>query len=433
MNDPAITRLEVRLERTPAQVEVVGHLALHRGQVLCELAPSFLAAARPISPFKLVMQPGVQPGPRELRHGLHGVFDDSLPDGWGLLLMDRVFRARGLRPDRLSALDRLAYLGRRTLGALTYHPCSEEDPRGVEVVRLGELASAALAVHEGSATEVLPALQRAGGSPGGARPKVLVGVRGEQWISGADDLPSGYQPWLVKFNARDEPANSGVLEYAYARMARRAGLTAPETRLLELPGGERCFAVRRFDREDGGRVHMHTLANLLHADYRTPSLDYEHLIRVTLQLTRNHKHVRESFRRALFNWLAHNRDDHGKNFAFLMRDDGTWDLSPAYDLILAGGPGGEHTMTYAGQGKHPRWADMHRLAQLASIDAADALQILDEVREGVGSWTTEAGSLNLPRAQIREVAERLAEVEAAGELPPRTPVPRSTSRRKAGP
>jgi len=430
VNEPAVTRLEVRLERTPTQVELIGRLALFRGQVLCELTTSFLAGTRSISPFKLVMQPGVQTGPGELRHGLHGVFDDSLPDGWGLLLMDRVFRARGLAPDRLSALDRLAYLGRRTLGALTYHPCTETDLDEVEVVKLGELASAALGVYEGSAAEVLPALQRAGGSPGGARPKVLVGVRGDKFISGADDLPIGYRPWLIKFNTRDEPADAGALEYAYARMARSSGVTTPEPRLFELPGGERCFGVRRFDRDDGGRVHMHTLANLLHVDYRTPSLDYEHLIRVTMQLTKDHRHVRECFRRALFNWLAHNRDDHGKNFAFLMRDDGAWELSPAYDLTFSGGPGGEHTMTYAGQGKRPRWSDLQRLARLASIDAADALQILGEVRAGVGSWTTEAQALQLPRAQIQEIAGRLAEVEAAGELPPRTPAP---TRRKGRP
>jgi serine/threonine-protein kinase HipA len=375
------------------------------------------------------MQPGLQPAPHGLRHGLHGVFDDSLPDGWGLLLMDRVFLARGVRPGELSALDRLAYLGRRTLGALTYHPCSEPDTGAPEAVRLGELASAALAVHEGGATEVLPALQRAGGSPGGARPKVLVGLLGDRFISGADDLPPGYRPWLIKFNTRDDGADAGALEYVYARMARAAGITAPEARLFDLPNGERCFGVRRFDRDDDGRVHMHTLANLLHVDYRTPSLDYEHLIRVTTQLTRNHSHVRECFRRALFNWLAHNRDDHGKNFAFLMRRDGTWDLSPAYDLTFAEGAGGEHTTTYAGQGKRPRWTDLQRLARLASIDAADALQILAQVREGVATWASEAAALQVPSAQVREIAGRLAEVEAAGELPPRTPAPRSPGRR----
>ena len=425
----ATTRLEDRLEHTPGDVEVVGQLALHRGQVLVELAAGFITGRRSISPFKLAMQPGLQPAPSGLRHGLHGVFDDSLPDGWGLLLMDRVFLARGVRTGQLSALDRLAYLGRRTLGALTYHPCSEPDGGEPEAVRLGELATAALAVHEGSATEVLPALQRAGGSPGGARPKVLVGIRGDRFISGADDLPPDHHPWLIKFNTRDDPANAGALEYAYARMARTAGITAPEARLFALPDGERCFGVRRFDRDDHGRVHMHTLANLLHVDYRTPSLDYEHLIRVTTQLTRNHSHVRECFRRALFNWLAHNRDDHGKNFAFLMRRDGTWDLSPAYDLTFAEGPGGEHTTTYAGQGKRPTWPDLQRLARLASIDAGGAAQILGEVREGVGAWTTEASASQIPRAQVREIASRLAEVEAAGQLPPRTPAPKAPARR----
>lgn len=418
----ATTRLEVRLEHGPGDVEVVGQLALHRRQIFFEYAADFITAGRSISPFKLALQPGLQAAPFELRHGLHGAFDDSLPDGWGMLLMDREFLARGVRPGEVAPLDRLAYLGRRCLGALTYHPCSEPDETTSAPLDLGELAGAALAVHEGRAAEVLPVLRRAGGSPGGARPKVLVGVRGDRMISGADELPLGYQGWLIKFDTRDDPAHAGALEHAYARMAKRAGITVPETRLFTLPDGGRCFGARRFDRGDGERLHMHSLAGLLHADYRTPGLDYEHLLRVAISLTRNQVHVRECFRRALFNWLAHNRDDHGKNFAFLMRRDGSWEPSPAYDLNFAEGPGGEHTTTFAGAGKRPTWAALQRLARLASIDEADALTLLAEVRDAIGSFAAEASALQIPAAQISGIVARLAEVEAAAELPsPRRP------------
>lgn len=181
-----------------------------------------------------------------------------------------------------------------------------------------------------------------------------------------------------------------------------------------------CFGVRRFDRVDGGRLHMHSLAGLLHADYRLPGLDYDQLIRVTMQLTRDHGDVRECFRRALFNWLAHNRDDHGNNFAFLMRRDGTWSLSPAYDLTFADGPGGEHMTTFAGEGRRPTWKHLQQLARLASIEPADALRLLAEVQEGVASWTAEATALKLPTPQTREIARRLSEVADAASLPSRT-------------
>lgn len=287
-----------------------------------------------------------------------------------------------------------------------------------DALDLAQLAVAARGIYEGTTTEISPALRRAGGSPGGTRPKVLVGMRGEHLISGVDALPDGYQPWLIKFATRDDPPNAGPLEFIYARMARAAGVTVPEVRLLDpLPTGERCFAVRRFDRDGNTRHHVHTLANLLHSDFRVPSLDYEHLLRTTQQLTRNHADTRESFRRAVFNLLAHNRDDHAKNFAFLMRVDGTWELTPAYDLMFVEGPGGEHTMTFKGEGRRPTWAHLEQLARLASIDPADAAQILAEVREGVSTWQREAKALKLPPSQIRELSARLTQVATAAALP----------------
>lgn len=411
------TRLDVRLEHAPGDVEHVGQLALHQRRIVFEFKPEFIERKRSISPLRLPLNRGLLSASEAHLHGLYGVFDDSLPDGWGRLLMDRTFLARGVRPAQLSALDRLAYLGRHTMGALTYHPCSEPDSPA-EALDLAELAAAARRIYDGTVTEILPALRRAGGSPGGARPKVLVGIRGDHLLSGVDTLPSGHQPWLIKFATRDDPPNAGALEYIYARMASTAGINIPEVRLLDpLPDGERCFAIRRFDRNDNARSHIHTLANLLHTDFRLPNLDYEHLLRATQQLTGNHASVRECFRRAVFNLLAHNRDDHGKNFSFLMHRDGTWDVAPAYDLMFVEGPGGEHTMTFKGEGCRPTWAHLERLAALASIDPSDAMEILDAVREAIGSWKREATAVKLPASQIREISDRLAQVATAAALP----------------
>ncbi|MBL9104477.1 MAG: type II toxin-antitoxin system HipA family toxin [Myxococcales bacterium] len=423
-------RLEVRLERKTEDVQLVGQLALLRGQVAFEFSPEFLAHASPLSPLRLPLKTGLQSAREGHLMGLFGVFDDSLPDGWGRLLMDRTFLARNVRLRELSVLDRLAYLGRHTMGALTYHPCTEPEGESHEALDLAALAKASRQIYDGSAVEILPALRLAGGSPGGARPKVLVGIHEGRVLSGVDTLPPGFEAWLVKFATHDDPPNAGPIEYLYARMAMAAGIKMPEVRLLgPLPDGERCFAVRRFDRDGDTRIHVHTLANLLHANFREPNLDYEHLLRVARQLTRNHVDVKECFRRAVFNLLTSNRDDHGKNFAFLMQRDGSWTVSPAYDLMLADGPGGEHTMTYKGEGRRPTWSHLEQLAELAQLSSTEALQILAEVRDGIGRWQSEATKLKLPAAQIREVGQRFTEVAAAAALP--TPVlkPRRPSKR----
>lgn len=168
-----------------------------------------------------------------------------------------------------------------------------------------------------------------GGWPGGARPKVLGGLRGDEVLSGEDELPAGFEHWLVKCAARQDLDEAGPVEYAYALMARAAGIELPQVRLIALSPQHRCFAVQRFDRlPDKRRLHLHTLANLLHADFRVPSLDYADLFRVTQALTRNHQDLLRAFHLMLLNIAAHNRDDHGKNVACLMDAQGAWSLEP---------------------------------------------------------------------------------------------------------
>lgn len=409
----AVRRLEVRLEHGPGDVELVGRLLDRERTIYFEYDPDFLAAGRSISPLKLPLQPGIFPAPATR---LHGVFADALPDGWGLLLMDRLFRRRGLVPERLGPLDRLAHLGTRTMGALTFHPCTDDTPPDGARVPLHLLAAAAEEVLEGHTSDLLPVLQRAGGSPAGARPKALVAVRGDSLVYGADAVPPGHEPWLIKFAARHDRL-AGPLEYVYARLARRAGLDLPETRLFIAEGGQRFFGVRRFDRDGARRVHVHTLAGLLDADFRTPTLDYDMLLRVTMHLTGSQVELQRAFRQMVFNVLAHNRDDHGKNFSFLMQRDGTWRLSPAYDLNFSHGPGGEHTTTLDGEGLRPTWQHILRLATRASIDERVARTIVDEVRAAVHAWRDEARDFGLDRSTIAEIGARLAAVEAEADLP----------------
>lgn len=398
-------RLNVRLQWSPDDVIDVGQLAHADRRIHFEFAPGFLERGLNPSPFKLPARRGLIEH-TDLAFGpLPGVFDDSLPDGWGLLLIDRMLRKQGIDPATVSPLDRLAYVGNHAMGAMTFHPPVDPLGRDESDLDLHELGKNAKAVLEGEATAILPQLMRAGGSPGGARPKVLVGVRGERIISGEGDLPDGFDPWLIKFPAGKDARGSGPVEFAYAAMARAAGINVPETRLFHVARGTSYFGVRRFDREEANRRrHVHTFANLVHANFRIPSTDYLDLLKVTLLLTRNHADVVQAFRQMAFNVAAHNRDDDAKNFSFVMNPLGEWRLSPAYDLTYCAGPGGEHTTTVAGEGRAPNREHVLKVAERSDIGRKEAIQALDGVSAALSRWTTFAKDAGCTQKQARTIA-----------------------------
>ncbi len=287
----------------------------------------------------------------------------------------------------VSVFDRLAFLGTKTMGALTYHPPSDPALRDSRLIDLHEMALLSDDVIRGKSKEVLPELMRAGGSPGGARPKVLIGVCEDSIISGEDELPKGYEHWLVKFGSGQDMPDAGPLEFAYSKMASDASIVVPPARLFETDHDERFFGVKRFDRRHNRRFHVHTFGNLIHSNFRIPNCDYEQLLSVTQILTKNYEDVLQCYRRMVFNVLSHNRDDHVKNFAFMIDEKGEWVLAPAYDLVFAHGPGSEHTMTIAGEGKAPGRRHMLKLAEKAGIPLRDAEVVIDDVADVVSHWS----------------------------------------------
>lgn len=291
-----------------------------------------------------------------LFNGLHGAFSDSLPDGWGLLLMDRFFRrSMAIERHALGPLDRLAYMGDRGMGALEYVPMFEKDPDQA-ALDLASLYQASQDVLSGETCEVIESLRFAGGSPGGARPKAVIGLSPDKSraISSFGEMPDGYEHWLIKFRSQDEHRDSGAIEQVYAITARSAGVEISASDLLEVrtpTGIERFFATRRFDRDGATRRHMLTAAAILYADFRMPSLDYGDLLRLTFAVTKDASQVQKMARLMVFNALAHNRDDHAKNFSFFGATSG-WQMAPAYDLTFSStsGRGNEHTTAFAGAG-----------------------------------------------------------------------------------
>ena len=406
-------KLSVRFRAAPDRVMSVGTLAEQDRRIYFEYSPDFLDTGLELSPFKLPAREGLFEHTDRSFGPLPGLFDDSLPDGWGLLLMDRHFRQTGHDLATISPLDRLAWLGSRTMGSLTYHPPTQEtDGPSERLIDLYELGCNAASVLAGEATQILPKLLRAGGSPGGARPKVLVGVEGERIISGEDTMPEGYEAWIVKFPAETDAAYAGPLEYAYSLMAAAAGIDMPRTRMFDVGSGaaaRRYFAVRRFDRGRGGRrMHVHTFANLVHVDFRLPTTDYADLFRVTRALTKSHQDVLRLFRRMVFNVAACNRDDHAKNFAFLLDDESLdWSLSPAYDLTFSPGPGGEHTTTLMGEGRRPTRAHCLSLAGRAGIRADESSRILEQVNAAIERWREFADQARCPRRATAEAGKKM--------------------------
>jgi len=360
------------------------------GAIHFEFDASFLSSALHLSPFRLEMTPGVKrPTAAALSNfdGIFGVFADSLPDGWGLLLMSREIKKAGLSYEETTPLDRLSYVGRRGMGALVYEPDFDGE-RGTTdgPVDLAALAADADRVISGEEPEVLWRLAALGGTAGGARPKVLVGVgtgpEDGRLIFGVENLPPHHEHWIVKFRGKDERPDAGLVEWAYSQTAAHVGLKMESGRLFA--GGERpWFGTRRFDRLPGGlRLHSHSACGMLHAHFREPSLDYETLLKATMAVTRRADDLLQAFRMAAFNVVFHNRDDHSKNFSFLMDPHGNWRLSPAYDLTYNRGPGGEHSTSILGEGRSPTRAHLLRLADVAGIQRQKAREVVEQVEDG---------------------------------------------------
>lgn len=419
--------LAVTYAPSPERQVRVGRLAVRARQVLFEYDAAFIRSGIELSPLRLPLGPGVRVGDPAVFDGLMGLFDDSLPDGWGRLLLDRHLARSGFEPERLSPLDRLAWVGSRGMGALTYAPeLGGPVPTVVELGRLSADTARVLRDVEGPDLERLLLL---GGSPQGARPKALVQLApdGRRVLYGADALEPGYTPYLVKFRARGDDPEAGLLEHVYARLGRAAGLDVPETRMLGRTARRRgYFASRRFDRDGASRRHVHTACGLLHAPHTAPSLTYRELLGVTRRLTRDEAMVTEMFRRACFNVFAHNRDDHTKNFAFLMSEAGAWRVSPAYDLTPSRGPGGEHTLLVDDEGRAPTERHLRALARSADLRGASA--VIDEVRAGVARFRALADEEGLS-PKVRERVAALLGLPKARSKPTRNPAATHVARR----
>ncbi len=370
----------------------LGSLALNNGKIFFEYDKDFLKLNLEISPFKLKLQPGVIESDARVFDGLFGVFNDSLPDGWGRLLLDRKLISNNIHPDSLSPLDRLAYIGTRGMGALIYEPEYTNQTLN-HLTNLDLIAREVQEFQLNNKEEYLDDLINLNGASTGARPKILINIEKKDW--------------LIKFRSLNDPEDMSAIEFAYYLMAIDAGLDMSESKLFASKKGPGFFGTKRFDKNNEEAMHMHSLSGLLHSDHRNPCIDYKDILRATMLLTKDYEQCLVQFKHCAFNVLSHNRDDHSKNFAFLMDSSGKWKVSPAYDITFSSGPFGEHCSMIMGEGKNPAYKHLVALAANFNIIPADAKKIIDEVQSSINNWPIHAknagvshNSLNLVKAKI---------------------------------
>lgn len=340
---------------------LVGRLALTKeGLCAFEYSAEWLNMGFSISPFELPLHSGVfiaKPRPFE---GGFGVFDDCLPDGWGLLILDRYLQRNGVNPRTLSLLDRLALVGSTGRGALEFRPDKSVISKQ-EYANFEKLALEAEQILDSDDYngEGIEEFQYRGGSPGGARPKIFTCFDGKEW--------------LVKFRAKRDSKRIGEDEYCYSLLAKECGIEMPGTRLFE----DKYFGVERFDRVSNGKLHVVSVAGLIGADYRLPSIDYLHIFKVCAALTHSVAEMLKVYRLMVFNYLIGNKDDHAKNFAFIYRDD-DWHFAPAYDLLPSDGINGFRT-TSINDSIEPTKDDIITVAVKAGLDKNMAITEFEEM------------------------------------------------------
>jgi len=381
----------------------LGQLADDGGQLLFEYTPEAMARGLDLSPLNLKLRPQAYGEFPRHQYGLPGLIADSLPDGWGLVLQDKLFRKRGINPVRVSPLDRLALVGRNAMGALMFEPSQGESLDEADVDLL-TLANEVRDIAEDESIDLLRELVVMGGSPHGARPKVLVNYDPTTGRMANFEGAAG-TPWLVKFQAEDEHKEVCVIEDLYATLARACNIDMPETAHFDLDRKLAAFGIARFDRSEGLRVPTQTVAALLNANFRVPSsVDYTAFLRLTRFLTRDEREVIKAFARCVFNVVFNNRDDHAKNFSYRMQRSGAWQLSPAYDLTFNEGPGGEHQMDVCGEGLAPSRADLLKLAGQADLKPTIAGETIDVIAQTAGRFKQEAANCAIRKATVAHIS-----------------------------
>lgn len=404
------TPLQVKRTLTTGQCIDVGALAENKTGVYFQYDKEYLQRRNSsLAPFNLAFSKELQKAPKQPHYGLHGVFADSLPDGWGLYLLDRVLRKNGFNPQRVSALERLAVIGGNCLGALSYQPQTSLNQSPTEDIALTALGKEAVKEFEGTETELIEHLQTAGGS-GGARPKLNATLMENGQYSTHPDA-SG-KKLIIKLTSKKFllKHEESLVESIYLTIAKKVGIDVPEFSLFDAGDGKFWLQQTRFDcvnhqRVSHGRYHMISACGLLDASFREPSLDYVDLVKAT-RLLCGVDDAKKFVKRMLFNYIMVNQDDHSKNFSFLADDEDNWQLSPCYDIVYSPSPYEEHMTAFNGNGRFPDKEALEIIAAQAGFNNSKPInQMVEEIAEAAQSFETEAKCVGISNTLIRTITE----------------------------
>lgn len=352
----------------------VGTMALYKGKLAAyEYDKEWVADGFSISPFSLPLEQKVFIPKMEPFDGIYGIFADSLPDGWGRLLVDRLMLKNRINPYEVGNLNRLGIVGNSGMGALTYEPDFHFDLEK-PCLDFDKIAEECSKILKTQYSENLDELFQMGGSSGGARPKILTQIEGKDWI--------------VKFPSSEDGVHIGKQEYEYSLCAKECGIEMEETKLFNSKRCDGYFGTKRYDRRAVNgvieRIHMISVSALLETSHRIPNLDYEILMKLTLELTKEFSEIEKLYRLMCFNVFAHNRDDHSKNFTYLYKEkEDRWVLSPAYDLTYSYSIGGEHATMVHGNGRDPGMKEILLVAKSVGLNEKKAKIIAEEIYESV--------------------------------------------------
>ena len=385
----------------------VGELIKEGRGIYFKYYTEFIKTGLELSPFHLPLKDSIYSAPSQPFDGLFGVFWDSLPDGWGRLLLDRTLTAKGILLQDITPLQRLSYVGLKGMGALLYRPQIESAFQETFQVELDAIDKEMRAVLEGASSLAIDELYAMGGSSGGARPKILVGYHpgNKHLIYGIEPLPAGYEHWLIKFPSSNDRTDIAQIEYAYHKMALQAGIAMNSCKLFASESGKVFFGTKRFDRTEQGRFHLHSAAGMLNDNFRYSTIDYGNLMDATFRLEHDVAGQEKIVRIAAFNVFAHNRDDHSKNISYLMDSAGKWQLAPAYDLTYSNSSHGMHSTTIAREGANPRKSHLLELAN--EFRLKNGAVIIAQVADAVSHWKWYAKDAGVTKESMDLIEKKL--------------------------
>lgn len=411
--------------------KTVGAVALdpRLGYYAFEFDPRFAASGIDLAPLAMPLAKAREPFvftdlPEASFKRLPALLADALPDDFGNSLIDAWMAGKGVAKSAITPLDRLAYMGKRGMGALEFRPTRGPNVASQTAIKLSKLVdSARQAVHgeidtDTHAKAALAQIIQVGTSAGGARAKAAIAWNPatSEIRAGQFDVGDGFEHWLLKFDGMGKDNELGAsqdygrIEYAYSLMAREAGIAMMPCRLLE-ENGRAHFMTRRFDRDGNRKHHMQTLCAMAHLDYKQKAThDYNQLFLTIVQLGLGHEALTEAFRRMVFNIMAANCDDHSKNFSFLLRQGSQWELAPAYDVTHAYNPQGEwtyqHLMGVGGRFSGITQADCLSVADRFGIGPAK--QVIRQVKAAIDRWPEFATQAGVEADEIRRIGRQFS-------------------------